>query len=337
MPSFTSSFDRAPNTARLRKVAMAALLAALMLTGIEAWLRLMGGQTSFPLSTDRWVANLEEALSHDDPHTTVLLGASRIRSSFDSATFFGRFPDRPLFYLATSGESPLALITFLAEKTTFSGNVIVALSAPSLEAGQEHTQRFIVERFTKEWNLDKRLNHRIGDLVTGSLVVRQEYYSLANLSKSLADDDLPMVPYWRRHGANGESSYDFSRVPNPLQGAQRPLTQALVVDKEAWERNLDGLLRDVRTLHRRGATVALVRFPTSSVLRANERLTWPRTDYWDRMAKAEGAIALHFEDYESLRRFELPDMSHVDRVEKPRFTSALLDLLESNGMTWRAD
>lgn len=334
MPSSIFSSDRAPAVGAGRALLVAALVAVAMLAAVELGLRLKGGESSYPLSKQRYAANLEAGLSSRAPETTLLLGASRMRSSFSSDVFAKRNEGAPLEYLATSGESPLALIFHLAEKTDFAGRLIVALSASSLAAGKERDQQYIVEYLDGEWNWNQRLNFRLGDTLSSVTVFRDEQFSFANTLRSLAlHGSLPDAPNWRRHSAKGESFYDFKRLRDPRVIAPPALRTeiATAADDAAWDRNLDRLQKAVARLKARGGHVALVRFPTSGNWRANERVRWPRARYWDRIARDSGAVTLHFDDEEILGKFDLPDQSHIDQRDRPAFTSALLDALVARG------
>lgn len=335
MRSSTFSFDRAPAGTPLRVIVIGLVLVAILLCALEITLRVKGGRASVPLSKSRWAAQLERGLASEDHRTTLLLGASRIRSGFSSHTFKQRFPGTPVYFLATSGESPMATLTYLAEQTKFSGKLIVALHESALQPKNFWNQEYYVEYFEKEWNWNHKINFAIGDYISSELVFRQENYSISNTLKHAIDGrKWPSVPYWRLHTINGESFYDFSLVDNGAQLKPATIKALSQSENPGWFANLSRIRHSVAALNGRGATVALVRFRTSGNRWNNDRLRWPRERYWNRLAAEVDAIALHFMDVANLRRFELPDQSHIDQRDKDAFTDALLDALIARGMTW---
>ncbi len=337
MPSSTFSFERAPGKAPGKILVVALACAGLLLGGIELHLRGSQGHPSVPLSKSRYAANLEQGLGNTDPRTTLLLGASRMRSGFSSRAFDEHTDHAPLYYLATAGESPLALLFYLAELTDFSGKLIVSLTAGYLSGNARMDQQYIIDYFENEWNWNQKLNYFLGDQIASNFVFHQENYSVANVAKAaLTLIKFPTVPYWRRNASNGESFYNFSLVRDHRTRLEpsRFLPSVTEVNDPVWEKNLSRLERAVSRLRDRGGQVALVRFPTSGNWWAIDQKNWPRFRYWDRIASAVGPSAVHFLDVEGMRQFKLPDSSHIDLRDKDAFTQTLLDALESRGMTW---
>ncbi len=337
MPSSIFSFERAPDGHAGRTLLCAVAVAAVLLVGVESFLRSEGGAPSVPLSKSLMTANLDGGLSNPDPRTTLILGASRIRTGFSSRVFAEHTRQAPLYYLATAGESPLAMLVFLAEKTKFSGKLIVSMNANSLSGASMNEQQYIVRYFEDEWNWNNRMNHIIGARVSSSVVIRQENYAISNVLRSVIDlNKTPPIPYWRRNSPSGETFYDFSLIDDGSVLVPPALsTGAAEPADTAWEQNLAHFNKAVSRLTARGAQIALVRFPTSGNWWLNDQRQWPRDSFWDRIAVSTGAIKIHFRDVPSMTRFTLPDSSHLDRRDRDAFTRILLNELDAAGMTWR--
>jgi hypothetical protein len=336
VPSFISSFERVPAGAPGKTLVITLACAGLLLGAIEVHLRGLLGLPSVPLSKSLYAANLEKGLGNSDPRTTLLLGASRMRSGFSSRVFDERTDHAPLYYLATSGESPLALLLYVANMTDFSGKLIVSLNAQSLSGNARKDQQYIVDYFENEWNWNKKINYLLDDLISSGLVFRQENYSVANVVNSAWTlRGLPTVPYWRRNGSNGESFYNFSLIrdrsllkPPCLQPSDTELKDPV------WEENLFRLKRAMSRIRDRGGQIALVRFPTSGNRWQNDENRWPRVRFWNRITVVVGPISVHFQDIEAMSRFKLPDASHIGLRDRDAFTQTLLEALVSRGMTW---
>ena len=87
------------------------------------------------------------------------------------------------------------------------------------------------------------------------------------------------------------------------------------------------LQRDIGRIRARGGDVAFVRFPSSGGFLAAERRDFPRERYWDRLARELDAVAIYYEDYPALSRFDTPEWSHLSREDAERFTRALVPIL----------
>jgi len=138
-----------------------------------------------------------------------------------------------------------------------------------------------VQYYEDEWNPNQKINHRIGDWVSGQLVFRYEVYSTANIARTaLIEATLPPVPNWRRNEVTGESFYDFTQVRDrSLLAPPRLLGTTPTHPDPGREENRDRLQKAVRRLTARGAKIALVRFPTSGNRWCNEQTRWPKEKY----------------------------------------------------------
>ena len=58
------------------------------------------------------------------------------------------------------------------------------------------------------------------------------------------------------------------------------------------------------------------------------RLNFPRAKTWDALLTATGASGIHYEDYPEMQGLELPEWSHLSRVDAERFTEALYRIVE---------
>jgi hypothetical protein len=91
-------------------------------------------------------------------------------------------------------------------------------------------------------------------------------------------------------------------------------------------------LRDMAArIRNRGGRVYFVKMPTSGLITLLEERRFPRTHFWDELARNVDAPAVHFEDVPVLRTFECPDGSHLDMRDRARFTAALAEALGIGG------
>ena len=61
---------------------------------------------------------------------------------------------------------------------------------------------------------------------------------------------------------------------------------------------------------------------------ALDEANFPRERYWDAYARRSPATMIDFRDVPEMTMFVLPDTSHIDGTDVPRFTIALAKLLK---------
>jgi hypothetical protein len=100
--------------------------------------------------------------------------------------------------------------------------------------------------------------------------------------------------------------------------------------EEVFSARVRELRELVARIQVRGGRVAIIRLPTPE-LWAMEEEVFPRSRFWDRMAREAGCLTLHFRDVPELASVHLPDTSHLDYRDAPAFTRALLEALTKAG------
>ncbi len=83
----------------------------------------------------------------------------------------------------------------------------------------------------------------------------------------------------------------------------------------------------VRAFKDRGGQLIFIRPPSAGEFRISENHYLPREKYWDRLLRETMCPGVHFEDYESLQGFDLPEWSHLRADQTPAFTEALAALV----------
>jgi hypothetical protein len=64
--------------------------------------------------------------------------------------------------------------------------------------------------------------------------------------------------------------------------------------------------------------------PTTGRLWQSDQVRYPRSGWWDLLTDV-GCRTVHFEDFESLRRFPCPDASHLNCDDARLFSAALCE------------
>ena len=306
-----------------------------MLGGLEAFWRAHGHRPSVVDSKDLWSFERRRAVGSD---AVVLIGDSRMQLDFDTAEFARRFPDRPLIDLALEGEPPLATLCDLADDPAFSGTILCSGPAQVFERRERDQQRAWVRWFHDRARLNGMGNAWLGAVVQSHLVITSPQVRLtAVLERLLNHEPLP-EPAYVVTLADRSRAADYTRIGIAAHRAWRIARQRdgyarrHIPTPVVWRREAEDLREPIARLQARGGRVVFVCFPTSGEHWQLDEHYYPRTAYWHQLAAATGAATVHFADFPELSAFTCPDTSHLDAKDKPRFTRALLDVLERRGL-----
>ena len=88
----------------------------------------------------------------------------------------------------------------------------------------------------------------------------------------------------------------------------------------------------MRRIQARGGRVVFLREPVADEHLAIDEANYPRARYWDAYARVAPATRIDFRDEPALADFVLPDSSHIDGVDVPRFTAAMARVLARHGL-----
>lgn len=75
-----------------------------------------------------------------------------------------------------------------------------------------------------------------------------------------------------------------------------------------------------------------LREPVAGEHLALDEAHYPRERHWDAYARIAPVVMIDFRDEPAFTSFALPDTSHIDGAEVPRFTAALAELLVRRGL-----
>ncbi len=300
--------------------------------GLELSLRFLGHEPSVIEGPPLWAFH-RARLRSPEPNSIVLIGMSRIKYGIDTEVFRKRYPDHEIVQLAIGGSGPVAALRDLAETEDFRGTVICSATAYSLDRATWDEQESYIRYYHSKFNLNARVNQGISAGLQDRLVILNARLNLKALVAGLLGVRPFPEPAYQRVRFDRSASIDYSRLDVPAFRRRRlekfleiherrpPLTDA------DWSAAVGQIEEWIERIQGRGGRVVLVRFPTTEDQWAYEQQTYPRAKYWDTLAAATSAATVHFQDSPALSGIECPDYSHVDRRDKERFTSALLDEL----------
>lgn len=349
MPSSTSSSEDAadvPSALRDRRVPdgpwrgpLLAGLALALLLGAAAELgwRALGHRPSVDAEDlDLWAAERARASNGDD-NVLVVIGKSRALLDLHLPTLRARYPSARVVQLALPGKSAAATFRDLARDEDFRGRVLFGLTEPDVVGGFSTAQQDAVGR-ARALSPDAWVNARVRAVVSRAVVLRSAELVPQRVLAEAWGGRVPRPSYLDVSADRGAVA-DFSRtdVVEARRQVERVQQRSLErmrgreVHPSPWLADLLRLAKDVAALQARGGDVAFVHLPVSGASERFSERFYPRRHFWDHIASTLGVRTVHYRDVPSLRAFELPDTSHLDAKDAPRFTEALVDELVRTG------
>jgi hypothetical protein len=365
MPSSTSSsepasrlvdrlYERPVPAQRWGAVALLALLLALGGTaGWEANARRLGYVPAYNDTAGLWAIERRAVAAAERP--VVVVGSSRALFDLDLAVW-EELTGRRLFQLANVGTSPRPFLADLAADESFDGLAVVGVTGILfLMPGGVHGH------FAREAEREAP-SARAGQRLAMFLERRLAFLDTNNLPLATIVARLPLRD---REGAQSPQ-WDVWKLENIFERRQTLMWSRVENDPEyrehargVWQRMLrspppfppekmpeiargaiEAAAADVERIRARGGEVVFVRFPSSGEFYEAEQRMGSRGLVWDPLLERTGGLGIHFEDHPELQGYELPEWSHLAAAEVPRFTRALVPIVQRelcrHGSPWAA-
>ena len=329
-----------------RSLIIAAILSVIVLGSWEMYWRSQGYYPNLDDNKDSWAverAKLKGASNLD----VVVIGASRILFDFQKDEWHQATGKAPI-QLASVGSSPLPTFRDIVRNTDFAGTVIVGVtpglffSTTSPKAGPMSRPQSKVDHYFDR-TYAERINYQLSIPLQLSFV-----FMSATFNKW--DDDIDLkalllrIRIANRTGEKTETPfanfYD-AEVDRNITMSIKTSTDTTFANsiKEVWkaglvnprtpqkEETMKYFLEDLEKFRSKGGNVILVRCPSTEEIRDHENANLPRTKFWDDLVVQAKVPAYHFEDYEQLRHFGCPEMSHLSAEDARMFTVELARIL----------
>jgi hypothetical protein len=319
------------------KAWIAALLACALLTGGYEWLlRSRGYAPTVQDDMDLWSMQYDRLKL--SPDAIALLGASRIAFGVDPTILSRELGGRPVAMLAVNGKYPLATLRALADDQHFSGLVIVGIDARGMQRKHWDMQQDYLDHYHRRWTLARRIHRSLLTWVQERLVLTRSSFSLVNVVERLISGaGMPLNEHVVVH-ADRIGLVDYRHPDLAWTHAKR------VIDLEeyyrdnppdsagVWLSDLQTVSAWIKRIENRGGRVVFFREPVSGESLQLDEANFPRSLYWDAYSRTSPAVLIDFRDAPALMTFALPDTSHIDGTDVPRFTIAFADLLKRRGL-----
>lgn len=330
---------RAVPDGRWRKTWLLGLLVAAALSGgAELGWRAQGQRpTANGDDLDLWAVERARVSNHDK-RTLVIIGKSRAQLDLDGATIKRRYPDHTVVQLALNGRGAFAVFEDLVADEAFVGTVLFSLTEPDLTLGDADAQRPAVDRADR-LGPDAGWNARLRALVASHLAMRSHLLLPERVLDQLAKGQWPANNFIVTD-PDRFSRGDFSRANldvvkgDVIDRVRNVLGRLGTMQNPSWPwmEHMQRIAPMKATLEQRGGRVVFLHLPVTEESEFFSNRVWPKQRFWDAFARSVGGAAVHYRDFPSLRGFRSPDTSHLDAADAPRFTGALLRILEKRGL-----
>ena len=311
------------------------LTAALTITAFIAWETFWRSKDFTPNFTDTptlW-HHTRSQLSENNTNAIVILGSSRVQTGLDQNVLKKELDLKDCVLLAKKGESPMNLLRHLALETKYKGIVLCGI-APHIAFKDQYTinnnqfqptgATFQLIKNYKKWNVSfankcdfyyEYLSHRY-------LASKNEQLNYHTLLRNLRGK-VPIIPTNRILNLDRTSRIDYlaREIPkHPSWSRYKPIGQLdpLITQVSKW----------CNTIHKRGGQVIFIRMPSAEPYQSFEKQSFPKEKFWDKLTTIPNTKNIHFEEYESLKKFNCPDGSHLDMQDIKNFTKELTKILK---------
>ena len=314
---------------------VALLVCGLMAGGYEWLLREHGYDITVQDDADLWSIQYDKLKSA--PNAVALLGASRTEFGIDPAQL-SRELGRPVAMLPVNGTVPLATLRALSQDEHFTGLAVVGMDARGLQRKHWEMQQEYIDHYKKRWTLARRIHRTLLTELQERLVLVRSAFSAVNIAQRFLNhhgmplkdhtvvraDRVGFIDY--RHP---DLAWTHEKRVFDLKNYYRDNTPT---PPDEWLADLAVVSEWIERIQRRGGRVLFFREPESDESLALDEANFPRDRYWDAYARISPAVMIDFRDVPEFLTFVLPDTSHIDGTDVPRYTAAFANLLKARGL-----
>ncbi len=313
----------------------------------EAYLRKKGFTIAYDNSEALW-ADKRAMVYQPANQATVFIGSSRIKYDLDIPTWEATTGNHAI-QLACEGSNPNPILENLANDENFIGNLIIDVTEGLFFSPPDgpNAQRSIKQiKYYKEITPAQKVSFVVNHGLESQFVfLDKEHHSLSAMldeiklpnrkgvmtlptfpedfervnfnrqsymtDKMLADTNIKkrVTDIWMLYAKMGE------RFPPPSGDTLLHMMQAV---KEATDK-----------IKARGGNVLFVRTPSSGPYWIGESMGFPREKYWNKLLEITACSGIHFMDYPSINHFVCPEWSHLAPKDAITFTTAFINILQT--------
>lgn len=283
----------------------------------------------------------------------VLLGSSRTGFNFNTH-FWEKVQGIKPINLTANGKPPGPMLEDIVENTDFNGTIVLGVT-PLMWFGANDNQRWYdaklwVDHYHKQTYAQK-LGHQISKPLERNLVMltssELEFYNDLDLKSfirkihipsSRPDTRFPLLNF----GYNDEdrnlimfpamvSNPDFAKKIQNTWNLFLPTIPDYEVIKESIPSIIEQYVPMIEKFKARGGKIIFIRHKAENDWNMHTERLLPRDKVWDEFVKRIDCPTYHFEDYEFMSKYTLPDWSHMNAEDAKTYTKDMVaQLIKDN-------
>jgi len=265
----------------------------------------------------------------------VFLGASRMQTGLDLATFYQRYPTKKALLLAQSGRgSSYPVFKDIVNRTNYRGIAIIDETEGNLTAQNKDQQPFI-DHCHANFSINRQLNRRISTWLQSHLLfLNPESSSLRLWGNLVIQHQLP-DPFYTKTRGDRQQLTDYARANHQKLKSLRASrlgfknSATSLPTFEQWSSETKHWQPLIDKFQQRGGKIIFVRMPVDRDRWNFESKIYPPDRYWQPWMDQMNVKSIHFADSPDLSSFRLPDTSHLDMRDKAAFTKIWLTHLQA--------
>lgn len=339
---------------------VAILLGIISIAAWELYWRSQPDYYHIGLEDDRYLwAEHRSKVEDATPQDIVLLGSSRTGFNFDTHVWKDVQGIKPI-NLSADGKPPGPMLADIVENTNYSGTIVIGIT-PLMWFGSSDNQRW---RDANKWvehyhnqTYAQKLGHWVSKPLQRNLVMltssELEFYNDLDL-KSLVN----RIEFTSERPANNFKLYNFSyidedrninmfssMVSNPsfakkiqdVWNGFLPTLPEHEMVKDGMPDIMQQYIPTITKFKERGGKLIFIRHKAEPGWNTHSERMLPRAQTWDVFIEMVDCPGYHWEDYEFMSKYTLPDWSHMNAEDAKSYTRDLVNELLKNNLLQKAN
>lgn len=340
----------------LKKSLLIAIVLSLFgLVSWEGYWRLKPDYYKAVLEDDRYLwaeerAKVETAAKED----VIIIGSSRTGFNFNTHIWEDVQGIKPI-NLSTDGKPPGPFFEDIVFNTSFNGTIVIGITPLMWFDLKENARWNDAKKWADHYHnqtyaqklgylISKPLQRNLvmltsselefyNDLDLKSLINRiyididgrpDNRFKLPNFSYHDEDRNLIMLPIMTINP-------DFAKQVQNVWNQFLPYLPDYKFIKNEIPIILDNYLVVINKFKARGGKIIFIEHKAEKGWNKHSNRMLPRKKVWDKFVEAANCPAYHFEDYEFMSKYTLPDWSHMNAVDAKSYTKDVVNQLIKDG------
>ena len=305
------------------------------------------------LEDDRYLwaehrSKVETATNND----VVIIGSSRTGFNFNTHVWEEVQGIKPI-NLSTDGKPPGPFFEDIVNNSTFNGTLIIGITPLMWFSGKDNSRWTDANKWVEHYHNQtyaQKLGYWISKPLQRNLVMltssELEFYNDLDL-KSLINrlfikgrpDERFKLPNFSYHDEDRNlimfssmvSNPDFAKEIQNIWNQFLPYIPEYEIVKDDMPQIFENYLLHINKFKARGGKIIFIRHKAEDEWNIHSQRLLPRDKVWDVFIKYVDCPSYHFEDYEFMSKYTLPDWSHMNAEDAKFYTKDLVNKMIDDG------